>query len=212
MRRDLIALALLLGVLSSAAPANADSITFASRDITLGACPTPDCAFSVDLLAVDFTDPIIGLLLNFTFNADVLSLVSIVEGAFLQSGQGEFDATPIAGADFQTITKVVNATSPPISGSGILATLTFVPVGTGSDAFTLLMEGLLDGQPLATAYFTEAGGTQTPQLLSGVINVQSPQSVPEPSTLGLLCLGLAAMARRMRRKPQVPASIQTSAH
>jgi hypothetical protein len=205
MRRDLIALGLLLGVLISAAPARAAAITFASRDVTLGVCETPDCSFTVDLFASDFTDPFIGLVLNFTFDSSVLSLASISEGAFLLAGgPGGFDASPLPGAGFQTITKVVGLGLPPIGGSGLLATLTFIPSGPGTDVLRLLADGVFgDGTSVATEYLPEVGDPARPALISGVINVQNPQAVPEPGTLGLLGVGLLAMARRLRRR--VPA-------
>jgi hypothetical protein len=215
MRRKLIAFGLLLGVLSLPAPAKAASITFASMDVTLGACPTPDCRFTVDLLAAGFNDPIIGLVLNFSFNPAVLSLLlpieqGIAQGPFLLSGgQAGFDPRPLNDGDFQTITKFVAPDAPSISGSGILATLTFIPnaLATGNAGLTLLRDGIFsDGTPFATAYVTESdpfGEPVRPDLESGIINIQSPQPVPEPSTLGLMGLGLAALARRLRRKTPV---------
>jgi hypothetical protein len=201
MRRALAVVVLIVAAMVPARTATAASITFDSQTLTLGSCQTTDCSFSVDLLAQDF-DPFIGLLLNYTFDPAILSLTSVVQGAFLApGGQAGFDSRPLPGAGFQTITMFVDPSAAALMGSGILATLNFTPLAAGNAALSLLASGLLDdGSVVNTEYFTEDFQTLSPTLTSGVVTIQSPQPVPEPSTLALLGIGLAAMARKRLKR------------
>jgi hypothetical protein len=85
------------------------------------------------------------------------------------------------------------APTPGVDGFGTLATLIFTAVGTGNANLDLPNFTLLD------SLFFDIGAT--PQF--GDISVTSITPVPGPSTLGLLGVGLAALARRLRRKAPV---------
>jgi len=192
MLRRLLATGLLVTWLLSGSQAHAATITFQSQDAQLG-----DSSFVVDILVTDLDESVIGFLLSFTFDSTVLALQSISEGSFLsQFGETDFDPSPVS-PDFQTITNyLVSASS--TTSSGILATLTFVSIAVGDGALSLLSQELG-----GTGFVTLDGTFLAPSLIDGQISVVAPTSVPEPSTLGLLGIGLAALARqRLRRKSQ----------
>jgi hypothetical protein len=156
----------------------------------------------VDILVTDLDEPIIGFLFNFTFDSSVLALQGVAEGSFLSQVPSNFNADPVS-PEFQTITNFLTAGSS-MGTSGILATLTFLAQSPGPGSLTLLPVGLGDFFFLETAFVTERDPLvpliPTLNPTDAHIDVLSPTSVPEPSTLGLMGVGLLALARRLRRK------------
>jgi hypothetical protein len=84
------------------------------------------------------------------------------------------DATPVS------IIGQIIGSAPGVSADGILATLLFRSLGGSPEAFTLF-----------PVLFLNAAGGEIP-----VTVATTPQPVPEPSTLALLGVGLAAVARK----------------
>lgn len=212
MRCGLLTFGLVVALLLPARSADAASITFKSQDV-----PLTSNAFTVDILVDGLDQTVLGFLFNFAFDPAVLALQAVAEGGFLsQSGQTEF-FTDSFSSDFYTVSSYLT-TGSTASAAGVLATLTFVSRSAGPSGLTLLsvMNESLDLRSGFTTFkagipeenipdeygFLEAG------LMPGAINVVAPppQPVPEPSTLGLLGIGLAALARkRLRRKSETSA-------
>lgn len=192
MRRRLVFPALLAAVLMSAAPARAAVLSFDS--VLTGSYP-----FTLDILVSDVTD--LGVFdFSLIYDPTVLRLLSVTEGAFLASAvtPGGFTFfiegdTSVDGA----VRHVAGSLIPPpdlpdplppfgASGSGVIASLSFLPLNWG-DA----------GVRFEDVMFVDSLGM--------LIDVVPPEgtpgqvTVPEPSTLMLIGLGVAAAARRRRR-------------
>lgn len=196
MRRRLL-VAVLVGVaLCTAAPARAASITFDSFSVAPGA------EFKLEIRAVDITD-LFTFGFDLAFNPARLEALSIDEGDFLSTavkdpldggtffipgailpGLISLNLSSLFGVDFGA------------SGSGVLAVITFRAVAGGDGELGLQNVFLVDSAfPMGNPIDADVN--------NGLVTVDSPTPIPEPSTLGLLGLGLAALARRLRRKTPV---------
>jgi hypothetical protein len=97
---------------------------------------------------------------------------------------GELVLVPIPDFSPVQILGVITGLTPGVGGDGILATLFFQTLGNDPGIFDL-----------AVGTFLNSGFEQIP------VEVASPpQPVPEPSTLALLGIGLAAMARKRLKR------------
>ena len=183
MRLRLLIASLIVSGALGAAPANAAIISYTSllRD---------DGLFQLDVTVDQIVD-LYGFQFDVTYDSSA-SLTAISEGEFLLRGGQTF--TGIDPADLTSpLTFAVSlfAADRGVTGGGILASLLFQS--------ELGPEILLTLGP-----FVNSNPDPELSIINDVQFVPPPTtSVPEPGTLGLLGVGLLAMARRLRRK--VPA-------
>lgn len=166
-------------------PASADSILSVSApsSVSLGQtfAVTVDITGAADLYAYQF---------DFAFDPSILSVSNLSEGSFLQNAgatlfvPGSIDN--VAGTVSNTADTLQTAISG-ANGSGILVTFDFTAIGTGSSAVTLSNLFLLDSN-LSSLTGTTQGGS---------ISVGGNTTVPEPSSVALLLIGLLAVLVNM---------------
>jgi general secretion pathway protein D len=200
--------ALLLGLLFCAAPARAATITFESLTVN------PGDAFSLGILVTDVTD-LTSFQFDIAYDPAVLTatgtrlgplfpansqnpedpVVSFFIPGTLPGGEDPNDPTQVVPPGFVLFTAgTILAPFPGVSvppgamGVPALAFVDFTAIGTGITALALSNVLLVDG-----------GGLELPtDIVNGTVN-----AVPEPSTLALLGIGLAAMARKKLKRPSV---------
>ena len=181
--------ALSLLMLMSASPARAASITFASQSVLPGESLRIEIFGSelLDVFAFGF-DP--------AFDPTVLAFVGAEEGTFLsKAGATSFFVCPSVDCplDPPSVLAAVSGSDNGVSSlpsqSELLATLLFTAIAAGDPAFQL-------NPRLLDATFADIPFAFDPGTIA---------AVPEPSTLALLGVGLAALARkRLRRKSERP--------
>jgi hypothetical protein len=198
MRRLLIPVMLVAGLLA-ASPARAATITFESARVN------PNESFVVSVILDDVAD-LIAFNFDFGFDPAVVGTPTVTRGDIF-AGIGEpcdlcffpgFAPTdPVSGVPgvVSLISDVILGQVPGITGGGTLAVLTFQALAGGGDAGLAISNVLL-----SDSQFNPIDGTI---IRNGMVTVV-PAAVPEPSTLGLLGLGLLALARR--RRPKTPAA------
>jgi hypothetical protein len=203
MRRRLIVSALVLMATMYAPPARAATITL--ENLTQSGN-----AFSVDVLVEDAVD-LFTFSFDFLFEPDLISSVDVLEGSLLRSAVQDAGGNPIA--------ETVFAAEPTLDVTDIDGNLVRVPgfvFGTIADAEAVA--GVTGSGLLATLTFTLAADLATieflnPLLFDSVGNMEIPDlspasltigeagtPVPEPSTLLLMGIGLAGLARRRIRR------------
>jgi PEP-CTERM motif/Cohesin domain len=196
MRRRLIVPSLLfIAALLVAAPARAASITFESIVANQGD------EFTLGIRVTEITD-LFTFGFELVFDPTILRATSIVEGDFLASGIDTQDGGTVffpgeisEGLLSLTLGSLLGPTQLGASGSGFLAFITFQALLGGDSNLALSNVSLYDSTGNATVIPAD--------IVNGSVTVATPTSVPEPSTLGLLGIGLAALARqRLRRNPQ----------
>jgi len=198
MRRLLIPVTLIVGLLA-ASPARATSITFESASVN------PNDFFVVSIVLDDVTD-LIAFNFDIAFDPTVVGTPTVTRGNIF-AGVGDpcdvcffpgfSPSDPVSGVPgvVSFISDAILGLAPGVSGSGTLAVLTFQALSGGGDA-GLAISNLL----LSDSLFNPIEGSI---IRNGVVTVAAPASVPEPSTLGLMGVGLLALVRRLRRKTAV---------
>lgn len=168
-----------------AAQAQSLSVSPSPKDVLIGE------AFSLEVQASGFANPIIGGGFELNFDPTILQLNTVTIPAnweFARSG-GTIDnvAGTVKDAFFATF-------SAPKAGAFLTGTLNFTAVGLGSSAVTLSANA---GQP-----FIEDGTLDavSPIFKAGLVNVAA---VPEPSTMALVLAGTGLMAVMGRRRKNV---------
>jgi hypothetical protein len=164
------------------------SIDPSSLPVTVGQIFTLDVriAGASDLYAFGF---------NLGFDPSLLSANSISEGAFLPSGGATLfiDGTIDNGAGTLSDTSdALNGAVPGVDGSGILATVSFTALASGTSRISLFNPILLDSG-LADI---PVDGIQT----GSVTVLPGSTNVPEPSSFVLLGIGLTSLALGRRRR------------
>jgi hypothetical protein len=208
MRRRLLIPGLLVAGLLAASPARAASITFASLSIAQGG------SFILPILGSGFNDDddLFTFSFDLSFDPAILEATAIREGEFLPSavtdpngGTVFFPGEILPGVGLITLnlSTLFGETQLGATGSGILAYIDFQTRGAG-DA----------GLALSNVLFFDSafpqGNEIDANILNGAVRVEATTPVPEPSTLGLMGMGLFALARRLRRKPAIAGSTNPS--
>jgi hypothetical protein len=192
MRRRLVFPALVVALMAFAAPARAAVITFDSVTVGQGDIITLDVRIEdvADLFTYGF---------DIVFDSSVVQFVSLAEGAFLRSGLTEDGEALFIPGDTTTpglvsfIAGGIFNQAAGVSGSGILATLVFQAVAGGSAGIEIVNPLLFDSASPAGALIdtTVANGT--------VAVTGNVPSIPEPSTLLVVAIGLAGLRAARRR-------------
>lgn len=154
-------------------------------------------AFSVDIRISNVGD-LYGFEFDLEFNPSILSANSITEGAFLALGgptlwfPGTIDN---AGGTISYTADSLQSIVSGVSGDGILASINFTALATGSRDLTISEVILLDSA-LADISF------DNPQNTHIMVNSNSgpTPSVPEPATFGLLVIGLIGLTFFYRQR------------
>lgn len=180
MRTRLLVLGFMLAGVLSATQARAAVITLESTE-------TGEGMFDINISIADITD-LYAFELLVTFDPAAAALRDVTEGTFLSGSGLTFSfLEPAADASSVRLVTTLLEPVPGATGSGLLATLLFE--GAMSPIIGLTLVSFLDSslQEIDDVRFVPPDTT----------------SVPEPSTLGLLGIGLAVLARhRLRRNPQ----------
>lgn len=191
MRRDrkLFQVAALLAVTLRMAEGATISVSPAATNVALGN------SVVVNVNIADVAD-LYGFQFDLTFNASVLSAVSVSEGSFLVSGGNFFSGfTDNVGG---TVTFVANSLSGPVAGvtgGGLLASLTFDSVGVGTSLIfasnVILLDSVLGDIPVS-------------EINDGSVTVES-GAVPEPAAIAYISLAFGAMGlvRRYRQSTAI---------
>ncbi len=183
--RRLSVVACLLGLaLIVATPAKASEISFVSQSVGVGD------PLGVDVVLSGNTATLLSFGFFFSYDPTVLRLDGAVNGTLFPPEDFLFDQLPGGGSILNL--PVVGF----FTGNGLLATLSFTAIAAGDPLFTVFDAFLTD------AAILEDPNTPpiVPDIVAGTISVTDTTPVPEPSTLGLLGLGVLSLARRLRRR------------
>lgn len=182
--------AALLALSSWAAPALA-----ADPLLSVVAQPSPAVEGStvdVSVLVSDVTDL---YAYNFTlaFDASLLQISSVTEGAFLATGGTTFfdggTIDNIGGTLLFSFNTLLGAI-PGVSGSGTLVTIHMNAIGTGTSSLSFV--------PSDTVFVSSTSSTINVQTADGLLDVAAP--VPEPGSYLMLAAGLAGIGAWRRRQ------------
>jgi|SRR5687767_2530537 len=151
-------------------------------------------------LEVTLTDAVAVAAYQFSLSFDpaILSVSNFADGDFLAgSSEGPFFLGSTVDNAAGTVTLIAALLLTPefgVSGNGVLATVQFTALGLGTSAVTpyfdaTAVDGLFDVnfQPIDTG------------LVPATVNVEGPTTVPEPTSLLTLALGLGTALVRRRR-------------
>ena len=185
MIKNLIRTALLLAgtaLITPAAPIL--SITPSANNVLVGN------TFSLFLNVASVTD-LFGWQVDIDFGpAGLLNALTIAQGGFLGGGTSGITGTINNGT--ATILTMANSLTgfTGVSGSGVLAQISFSAVAIGTAVVSISNVQLLDSN--LDSIFPDP-------TVSATVNISAANGIPEPSTFVLLSLGLAAGAVLRRR-------------
>jgi general secretion pathway protein D len=199
MRPSLLVAALLLATSLVASPAGAASIGFSSANYA------PGSTFEVPILVTE-ADDLFAFNFDIAFDPLVVELLGVSRGAIF-SGLGTpcdecffpgFSDTP---GTVSFIADSLSGAVEGVDGLGTLALLTFQASALGGNVGLAIEFVEFFAPPAPGEIFPSP--IPLVEIQNGVVSVDVPsQPIPEPSTLALLGVGLAALARqRLRRKP-----------
>jgi hypothetical protein len=193
MRRGSLILALVVAfALCSAPSADAAAITIESQVVE------PDAEFALEIFVSNAAD-LYAFSLDLSFDPTVVALKSVLEGAIFLGGDptlpcslgGSLFECPVDNPVLPSLVSIGNTFVGEAGVSvgqvpGVLAVLMFQAVGSGDAGFKLAQIAL--------------SNSQFASIEVDSVDVGQVTTVPEPSTLALLGVGLAAMARKRLKK------------
>lgn len=176
MRRLIGVGLIVLGMQFAAAPAQATEISFSSASVEVGE------EFEINIMLGPTDDTLFAFGFEFLFDSAIVQF-NDVNGQFslFDVVVGPMGDSFVFGFDFD------GASAP---NGGLLATLTFTAIAAGNPALMLANAAILASL---------GGPTESLNVVNGDVTI-GPTPIPEPSTLGLMGIGLAALARRLRRR------------
>jgi PEP-CTERM motif/Cohesin domain len=185
MRRLSVLAGLLAVALMVAAPAQASEISFTSQSVDVGD------TFDVDVMLSGNAATLLSFAFSFSFDTSIATLVNAANGTLFPDDG--FVATITAGAGTIINVELTGA----VTGNGLLTKLTFTSIAAGNPLLSIVDAALADD-----SFITDPNAELiVPDVSAGTITVNGPTPVPEPSTLGLVGLGLVSLTRRLRRRP-----------
>ena len=211
MRRRLLLPGLLVAGLLVSSPARAASITFESLTVN------PNDVFTIGISITNVVD-LYTFGFDISFDPTVVSAPIVSRGNIFTGADGECDIAfcfspglllsddggPAGVVSFILDSLIGSVPGLSLAGApppntpllNTLVFLTFHALGGGGDAAI----------SIANVFLLDSNGASIDDVTTtnGIVGVATPTSVPEPSTLGLLGLGLLVLARRLRRKTTPP--------
>ena len=127
------------------------------------------------------------------FNAAVLSAQSVSEGAFLQTGGSTFfipGTIDNVGGTIAFNADTLLGPIPGVTGSGVIATIDFLAIGSGISSVDLAN----------TIFLDSTGANITVSLEGGSVDVSSAVVTAEPTTTILMISGIVALLLLTRQQ------------